>query len=327
MKILSVFILLIVFPFISLSADEWKLKNISFQTENDADIRNDGDYTYGGSLGILFFRKDLNSSLLHIPFSDYKNSDNYISFNVAHRMYTPQNFESSKPIIDDRPYAGYLYLESSLHQSLDNTLQSLSLQVGIVGPSAKMKEIQKIIHTIIGSPEPQGWQYQLKDEMIVQMNYSQKKYYNLDNVFNYSSSIVPEFGVELGNASTKIYTSALFRWGKNVPKDYGTSVIDNTNYSKIPLNINEDEKNKKWRYYLNFGLKANLIARDIFLDGNTFKESHSIEKNNFTADCIYGLSFAYKEFGVDYIRKHSTKAFKDQDAYYSYGSLLLTYNY
>ena len=327
MKLLPLLFLTLLF--ITLNADEWKLKNISFQTENDADIRNDGDYTYGGSLGVLFFRKDLNNSILHIPFTNYTDAQNYVSLNIAHKMYTPQDFESSQLIVDDRPYAGYFYFQGSLHQSLNNTLKSLTIQLGIVGPSSKMKEVQKLIHSLIGSRDPQGWQYQLKDELIFQVNYSLKRYYDLDNIFKYgyTASIIPEFGVEVGNASTKAYTSALFRWGKNVPKDYGAYLINNTDYSKIPLNINQNGEIKKWRYYINVGLKANLIARDIFLDGNSFKESHSVEKNNFIFDFTYGLSFAYKEFGVDYIRRHSTKAFKSQEEYYSYGSLLFSYNF
>jgi len=328
MKHLYLLLYLFIISSTILNAEIWKLKNISFQTENDADIRDDGDYTYGGSLGILFFREALESSILHIPFTDYKSADNYISFNFTQKMYTPQNFTSTELIKDDRPYAGYMYLQSSLHQSLNRTLKSLTLQVGMVGSSVKMKEVQTIIHSLIGSEKPKGWNYQLKDEAIVQLNYSQKKYYNLDYILDnkFSSSIVPEFGVELGNASSKLYTSALFRWGKNVPKDYGSSFIDNTNYSKIPL-VKKEKEQKKWRYYLNLGLKANLIARDIFLDGNSFKDSNSVTKNNFTVDIIYGLSFAYKKFEIDYIRKHSTKEFKEQKDYYSYGSLLLSYNF
>jgi len=329
MRLLSLSLAFLLSSFLSLHADEWRVKNVSLETENDADIRDDGAYTYGGALGILFFREDINNSLLHIPFTEYKDSDNYISFTIAHQMYTPQDFESSLLIKEDRPYAGYLYLQTSLHQSKNSTLKSLSLQVGVVGPSSKMQEVQELIHSLIGSPDPQGWQYQLKDEFIFQLNYAQKKYYNLDNIFKYgyNASIIPEFGIELGNASIKAYTSALFRWGKNVPKDYGSFVMDNSNYSKIPLNIKQNGENKKWRYYLNVGLKTNLIARDIFLDGNSFQESHSVEKNNFLLDITYGLSFAYKRFGIDYIRRHSSKAFKTQDGYYSYGSLLFSYNY
>ena len=314
---------------LEIQAEDWQLKNINFQTENDADVRDDGAYSYGGGISTLFYRKNSNQSILHIPFTNYSKSDNYISFGFAHQLYTPQDFENPNLILKDRPYAGYMYLQSGLYQSLNNNLTSLNIQVGIVGPSSQMESVQKLIHSLIGSPDPQGWEHQIKDELIFQLNFSQKKYYNLDNIFglNYSSSILPEYGIELGNASTKIYTSALFRWGKNTPQDYGAYVIDNTNYSKISLKSEEIYKSKKWRYYINFSLKANAIAKNIFLDGNSYKESHSVKKNNFTLDVGYGLSFAYKDFSIDYIRRHTSKEFKTQEKLYSYGTLLFSYSY
>ena len=309
-----------------LSAEEWQLKNAYFQTENDADFRDDAAYSYGGKFGALFYRKESQDSFIHIPFSDYKNSDNYLSFSFAHKLYTPKDLNESALIVDDRPYAGYMYLQSALHQVKDNSLISLTTQIGIVGPSSKMESVQKIIHDLIGSPYPNGWSNQIQDELIIQINFSQKEYYKLEDIYGYDAVLMPEYGFELGNASTKAYTTALFRWGKNVPKDFGAFLIDNTSTSKIPLNIKKEDK-KKWRYYLNFSLKANAIARNIFLDGNSFKESHSVEKNYLSLDIGYGLSFAYKDFSFDYLRRHATKEFKLQDEYYSYGSFLFSYHY
>jgi len=329
MKTFFILIFLLYFSLFKLSAEEWELKKINFQTENDADFRDDAAYSYGSGLSILFYRKDINSSLFYIPFSSYKGGDDYISFGFSHQLYTPEDFENPNLIEDDRPYAGYMYLQLGLYKSLNNTLTSLNIQVGIVGPSSQMESVQKIIHDLIGSPEPMGWQYQIKDEPIFQLNFSQKKYYNLDNIFGfgYNSSILPEYGFDFGNASTKLYVSTLFRWGKGVPHDYGAYTIDNTSYSKIPLKSEVVHYNKKWKYYFNFSLKTNLIAKNIFLDGNTFKESHSVRKNYFTLETGYGLSFVYDHFSIDYLRRHTSKEFQSQKKLYSYGSLLFSYAY
>ena len=66
MRFLSVVFAFLIFTSLSLNANEWQLKNISLQTENDADIRDDRAYTYGGSLGVLFYRTDINNSLHYI---------------------------------------------------------------------------------------------------------------------------------------------------------------------------------------------------------------------------------------------------------------------
>lgn len=296
------------------------------QTENDADIRDDAAYSYGSKIGALFFRDEIKESLLRIPFTEYKTSENYISFSFAHELYTPKDLKRSDLIVEDRPYAGYMYLQGALHQVKENSLLSLTTQVGIVGPSSQMEQVQTMIHDLIGSPHPQGWDNQIKDEFIFQLNFSQKKYYDLEYIYGYDASLVPSYGVELGNASTKMYGSALFRWGKNVPKDFGAYLMNNTDTSKIPLSSTQKDT-KKWRYYINFSLQANAIARNIFLDGNSFKESHSVEKYPITVDVGYGLSFAYKDFSIDYIRRHSSKEYKTQEGLYSYGSLLFSYHY
>ncbi len=323
---LNLLIILFFISSLSLFAEEWQLKNAYFQTENDADFRDDAAYSYGGKIGALFYREESSDSFMHIPFSDYKKSENYISFSFAHQLYTPKDLNESKLLVDDRPYAGYMYLQGALHQVKNNSLISLTTQVGIIGSSSKMESVQKFIHDLIGSPYPKGWQNQIKDEFILQLNFSRKEYYKLEDIYGYDAVLLPEYGFELGNASTRVYASTLFRWGKNVPKDFGAFLIDNTSTSKIPLH-NKNKEHKKWRYYLNFSLRADAIAKNIFLDGNSFKKSHSVEKNNFILDGGYGFSIAYKRFSFDYLRRHTSKEFKTQDKYYSYGSFLFSYSY
>jgi hypothetical protein len=148
----------------------------------------------------------------------------------------------------------------------------------------------------------------------------------LHKIFDYEADIIPEVGFDLGNASTKVYSGVLFRWGESIANDYGTYPIDNTNYSKIPLSPHQKIK-KGWNWYLNFGLKGNLIAHNIFLDGNTNVQSHSVEKKNFTLQGSYGISFSYNNMCFDYIRTHTTKEFTTQQDYLSYGSWSFRYNF
>ena len=310
----------------TLFSQELKLLNIYFQTENDADFRDDAAYSYGSKIGALFYRDEIKETFFHIPFSNYKLSNNYFSLSFAHKLYTPKDLKKSTIINEDRAYAGYIYFQGAIHQVKGNSLLSLTTQIGLVGPSSGMESVQKFIHDLIGSPYPQGWDNQIKDEFLFQLNFSQKNYYDLKPIYDYSASLIPSYGVELGNASTKFYTSALFRWGKNIPKDFGAYPINNTETSKIPLSsLNKDIK--KWRYYINFSLQANAIARNIFLDGNSLQESHSVDKYPFTVDVGYGFSFAYKEFSIDYLRRHSSKEYTTQEGLYSYGSLLFSYRY
>jgi len=319
--------LLVFINILYLQADEWQIKNIDFHTENDGDFGTDEAYTYGSSLCVLFYRDNIDESILHIPFTNYKNEDNYISFSYVQQIYTPEDIEKSYLIKDDRPYAGYTYLQTSLHQSYNNSLKSLSLQIGFIGPSTKMEDVQKFIHDLIGSPDPNGWEHQLQDEFTAQLNYSYKKYYKTEKFIDLESNFIPEVGFDLGNASTKLFTGVLYRFGWNIPKDYGTYPIDGSSYSKVPLKPNTKLSKDKWSFTFNISAKVNLIAQNIFLDGNTIIDSHSVDKNNLTLDAGYGISIAYERFCFDYLRKHTTYEYKGQDEMNSYGSFIFSYKY
>ena len=308
----------------NVSANDWQIKNINFHMENDADFRTDEAYTYGADLSVLFLIDD--ASYIHIPFTDYKSKNNYISFSYAQQIYTPEDIESSILIEDDRPYAGYMYLQSGLHQASKNNLKSLILQMGFIGPSTGMQNVQDAIHSLIGSPKPQGWEHQLSDEFTFQINFSDKYYMPMSDIFGLEASLVPEYGFDLGNVSTRVYSSALYRFGWDIPKDYGSYAIDNNSYSKIALDPNQAYKDQ-WGFSFNFLLRANLIAQNIFLDGNTNVKSHSVEKNNFTMNGAYGFSVTYGHWGFDYLHTHTSKEFKLQDSPNSYGSFLFSYNY
>jgi len=312
---------------LQLDAENLELQSMQFRTENDGDFRTDRAYTYGSDISVLFYRDDCAKDFLAIPFSNNFNaSENYISFSYAQQIYTPNDIESTELVVDDRPYAGYMYLEMGLYQSYKNELSSLIFQIGMIGPSTRMESVQKFVHGLIGSPTPEGWDHQLGDEMTIQINYNHKKYSDTTDYFDHSSALITNYGFDLGNVSTKIYGGALFRYGKNVQKDYGSYVMSNGNYNHIPLKHGNYVTNK-WSYSFNLSFEANLIGRNIFLDGNTFKDSHSVDKNYLTLQAGYGFSLNYKNFSFDYLRRHTTKEFKGQNYYTSYGSFIFAYNY
>ena len=309
--------------FISLDAKEWELESINFTIEDDMFYQTDEAYTYGAKLLALY---SVDEKDIYIPFMDNVSSQNYISFAFGQKMYTPNDIETKELIEDDRPYAGYVYLESAIYQSYKNSLQTLVFQVGCVGESSRVDRIQIKIHDWTGSDQPQGWDNQLSDELVLQLNYNYKHNYKLDKLFGLDGVVIPEIGFDLGNASTRAYVGTLFRYGWGLPNNYGATAIDRSSYSQIP--VDNTIKNKdEWIFCSNFGARANGIVQDIFLDGNTNVDSHSVEKNNFTAEAIYGLSFIYHKFSVDWIHIYSSKEFKLQKSPHKYTSFQISYHF
>jgi hypothetical protein len=240
-------------------------------------------------------------------------------------MFTPNDFDKENvDFTKERPYAGYMYLNGGYHLVKNNISDSYNFQIGFVGPSVKMDKVQKIIHDIIGSPKPKGWQNQIGDELIIQINYEKRKYQDLDKLFDYENNIVYYGGFNLGNASTNCSGGVFYRIGKNILKNFGTKRIDYRGYNNLPLKENDF---KHYGFSINLWLEGDIVARNIFLDGNSFKDSANVDKEIFVLKGGYGFSWRYKNYGFDYIRTHSSKEFKTQNYYHSYGSFIFSYNF
>ena len=72
-----------------------------------------------------------------------------------------------------------------------------------------------------------------------------------------------------------------------------------------------------------FDLRA--VARDLFLDGNTFVHSHRVDRRPYVADVALGVAgFAYG-WKFSYARVLRSREFEGQPSRHSFGSFTLTY--
>lgn len=320
-------LLLLIGTCLNAQDDSWEFERLSFYFENDADIRTDRGYTDGSRLGVLMHRPDTRDSWLYIPYTDLPR-DHFISFSVTQQIFTPENLESKELIEEDRPYAGWLYFETALYQSSEKHLDALAFQIGIVGDASQMEAVQKYIHSSIGSPPPQGWDNQLENELGLQLNYQHKWRFVPKPIWGLESTIIPYAGGEFGNVAIKGDIGAVVRIGWNIPADFGTTFIDEGGMNAIPV------KSKQcfpilspWSFYINLSTGGSVVLRDIFLDGNTFEESHSVDKNYLVGYWGYGLSARYRNFSIDYLRTHHSLEYKTQRDYDSFGTLVFSWHF
>lgn len=329
MKQLIIFLLLS--SFLNANEELFEFETFSYSMENDNDVYNDFGYTHGAKISLLFYRGNTEKNFLNIPFTSSQNTNNFISFSYANQMYTPYDLNETQLIKDDRPYAGYSYIEIGLHQTTESYLDSLTLKTGIVGPSSGMERLQNIFHSRIDATNASGWDHQLKDEFIIQLDYMHKWRLELSKVYDLETVLIPYAGANFGNASIKASGGALCRIGFNIPKDFGMNSMNEGSFPSLPIESKAIISTpSKWSIFFNISAGSNLVARDIFLDGNTFKDSHSVDKNYFNAYASVGGSARYKNFSVDYQHNYYTKEYKQRGLhkeYKGYGTLILTYSF
>ena len=324
MKFFIIFLLLI--KLLYAGEEVFDLEIFNYSMENDTVVNTDFGYTHGARIGLLFFRGDTTDSLLNIPFISSKNSNNFISFSYANQMFTPYDLDEDQLIKDDRPYAGYSYIEIGLHQTTDNYLDSLTLQTGMVGPSSKMERLQNFFHKSIDASNASGWDYQLENKFIMQLNYMHKWRLEYSKIYDLDSVLVPYSGLNIGNASIKASVGALYRIGFNIPKDFGLNSMNEGSFSSLPIDSKSISNNiKKWSFSLNLLAGSNLVAKDIFLD-----DWYEIDRNYLNAYISSGITARYKNFSIDYQYNYYTKDYKQRGLYKDYkgyGFLILTYNF
>jgi len=227
-------------------------------------------------------------------------------------------------ILDDRPYAGWSYLGFGLVGNQGTRrYDKIELEVGIVGPWSGAENVQNFWHSLFGLQIPNGWDNQLSNELGVVLYYEQTRRFDKRiTPLGLEFDIIPNFGGCLGNVFTYGSAGITARLGRDLSKDFGPPRIrpslPGSSYFRYREGLN---------YYLFAGVSGRAVLRNIFLDGNTFSRSHSVDKEYFIGDLQAGLTIYYGRFRLSYTQIYRTKEFRGQDKGDIFGSLNLSYRF
>ncbi|MFT5660439.1 MAG: lipid A 3-O-deacylase [Sulfurimonas sp.] len=306
----------------------WVFDRANFYIENDVYFGTDDGYSTGEMFTFLYFVPQADNFVYDMLGYNTKKSYSYITFSIANQIYTPTNTFTTDLQPNDRPYAGWTYLESGFHKTTKTQLRSLSLKVGTIGPASYSEEIQTNFHKIFGMDPVNGWEHQLNNELGINLKYTQKWKYHQKNLDDLEASFIPFTSAELGNIA--INTSAGFsaRIGYNIPKDYGLSSINIGNDPGIPVyGEYNNMRTHPWSFSINFTAAGTVVVRDIFLDGNTFSDSHSMDKETFIGYYGAGFTIRYKNLVLDIMAIEHSKQFKEQKESHGVGTAIISWLY
>ena len=80
-----------------------------------------------------------------------------------------------------------------------------------------------------------------------------------------------------------------------------------------------------FQHPISHNLDWRAVARDIFLDGNTFRDSRSVNKEPFVADISAGIGLIAGRWQATYTQVRRTREFKTQQGNYDqFGSVTLS---
>lgn len=314
---------------------------ITLYWENDAFANTDRDYTNGIKLTWSTpYRFDENDTNLprwsypimnRLPYVKDTTRQRSLSLSMGQNIYTPEDIAETDLIEDDRPYAGILYLAFGFHSKKERRKDSWEFDIGMIGPHSYAEQTQNQVHNLIGSKQAQGWENQLDDELALEAIYeTQWRLLEGRNAGRFGYDVIPHVGARLGNAQFYVNAGAELRVGWNMARNFGTcpirpgcetdSVVENFSNGSL---FNQGQKG------IHFFIAADgrLVFRDIFLDGNTFHESHSVEKNDFVADLMGGIGIVLGQVKISYAYVYRTKQFETQNEAQVFGAFTLSYSF
>jgi hypothetical protein len=144
----------------------------------------------------------------------------------------------------------------------------------------------------------------------------------------FAYDFIPHLGFSLGNAFTGANFGSQFRFGWNLPNDFGTFLIRSGSDTNAPVDENDPRLSPGFsRFGLHFftGVDARAVLRDILLDGNTFQDSHSVEKKRFVANMVMGVGIIIDRYKISCAYVRQTREYDSQKDKQEYGAVTLSF--
>lgn len=303
----------------------------TFQVENDAvsTLKGTSDqyYTSGLRLGYTSGTTHVPDFLAGIGRTVWGDGVQRVSFDLSQSLFTPRDTQQRQPVLGDRPYAGWLHADLGLIHDTDDARSVLGLSLGVVGPSALGKVVQNGFHNIIGDTPNLGWRNQIKDEPAVELTVERTYriplyHFDVAGLNGLETDLLPAATVGVGTVRDYVQGGISFRLGQGLASDFGAPRIR-------PGLTGTDAytPNRPFAWYVFAGADGQAIARDVFLDGSTFRDSQGphVTKRPLVAEFQGGLAVMAYGVRLTYTQTWQTEEFRRQKSgLFNFGSLALS---
>ncbi|HEY4264951.1 MAG TPA: lipid A deacylase LpxR family protein [Micropepsaceae bacterium] len=294
--------------------------------ENDIFFNTDHDYTNGVELAYTTAPQDTPQWAVRaanwLPFFTAQ-TDVRTRYAIGQNIYTPSDLNTANPPPTARPYAGFLYGAFGLVGDSGTHLDQLQVMLGVVGPDSLAEESQRWIHGIIHDRKPLGWSTQLHNEPGLIVQYERSiKLIPPRSVLGLIFDAEPHYGLAVGNVYDYVNAGAMARFGFNLPADYGPMRIE----PSLP-GSNFFEPNGTLSAYVFAGVDGRAVARNLFLDGNTFESSRSVQKMNLVGDVVFGAAITFNKVRIAFTHVVRSREYKTQTQQDRFGAIDLSFRF
>lgn len=305
---------------------------VTLSIENDFLAFNgiDRDYTNGFRLTYFNVGQDQPQVMNWVDqlidaFEINKTTTTYYS--VGQNLYTPHDITRPEYIDNDRPYGAFLYGSIGMGTIAGNSNNSVELTVGALGPIAMGKPVQTEFHRMLNMDLPVGWDNQLHNELGVMLSF-ERAFPNLHRLKvgdAVHANFSPHYGVTVGNVYT--YANAGFSLDitpQSMPWQTKPvrvrPAMPGSGFFETP------PSGQSWQVFA--GVDTRFVLRNIFLDGNTFQDSHRVNKRPLVVDAAIGAAYTWQDIRMTYTYNWRSKEYySPYSAVSQFGAMSFTYRF
>lgn len=179
------------------------------------------------------------------------------SYDINHRIYSPKHLYWENVEVMDRPYAGQMSLAvSNEYYYKKECYLKAKFELGWMGPSLRIGELQYEWHKTFGMQLPLGWDYQINEAPIINAygTYARK----LAQV--QYADLIAESNLALGTSFTHVRQEIMLRLGQF------KSLHSSTQYNAVTGIENTGPGNQEVYFFISPGLE--YVAYNATIEGN-----------------------------------------------------------
>lgn len=269
--------------------------------ENDALVKHDDDYTHGTELEFV--------------------NDRGVHFLASQTMYAPSDLKREDHIKGDRPYCGMLLggLGYELYNRSSGWSNYGEANLGIIGPFAKCKETQTMIHRWLHCRKPMGWDNQLHNEFVVNAQWWTKYNWSLCDYV----ALVPRIGLAGGTIQDFTEVGCDLKIGWNIRRTVKNNIIFSSTRG-------DGHWNSRLSAYVYAGVCERYYLYNHILEGSMFghkDDGLDVDIEPFVGEARVGAVLKYDKFFFTYYVIFRSYEFKGQHNSPNFGGIGLGWSW
>jgi len=268
---------------------------IGAETDNDSYLLQGSDRYYTD--GIFFYYRHA----LKVKSTDSAKLRNKVfGLEMGQKIFNPRSGSIADangvdhPELIDRPFAGYLYVGSTLNFLYNNESNlKISAQLGVVGPNSNAKQIQTFVHDNFGFYHPSGWEYQINNDYELNLSAEYNKLLARASWIDVSLASY----LNLGNGFSGAGAGALVRLGSFNQLFNSVSTQSTVSRGEVKGLLHKHE------LFFYYKPQANYVAYDATIQGGLSDNHNGLEitkdKEPFIFSQQFGVAFTTNRFVFD----------------------------